>query len=166
MIRLDWSSALEDNFFGYEIQQSVDGENWNVLEVIEGRGASNYFTYHHQPALGNNYYRLKMVDLDGSFNYSDVRPILFETEGKEFTIFPNPFFNQFSIQSYDEGNLRMVLVDLLGRIVHEKELGYSSGTGEVFNINLENDGLSPGVYSLQIHNKHVIKSFRIVKTRL
>lgn len=165
-VRLDWSAALEDNFFGYEVQHSVDGENWNVLETIEGRGVGNYFTYHNQPAPANNYYRLKMIDLDGSFEYSDIRPIFFETKGKEFAIFPNPFFNQFSIQSYDEGDLRMVLIDPMGRIVLEKELGYSSGSGEVFNINLSNVSISPGVYSVQIHNEHTVKSFRVVKARL
>ena len=95
-----------------------------------------------------------------------VRLVFFDTKGKEFAIFPNPFLNQFSIQSYDEGDLKMVLIDAMGRITYEENLGYSSGSGEIFNINLGDDGISPGVYSIQIHNEHVIKSFRIVKARL
>jgi len=98
-VRLDWITASELNNHGFEIQRSTDGNEFVTIGFVEGKGTTterSYYSYSDQFYFMNEnimYYRLKQVDYDGSFSYSNI--LSFENpSATEFTLaqnYPNPF---------------------------------------------------------------------------
>jgi hypothetical protein len=90
---LQWTTSQEINADFFEIEHSRDALNWNVVGKVKARGeetrSSSYEFVHHDLFAGQHYYRLKMVDTDGSFARSLVRTI--HIQDTEFAyVFPNP----------------------------------------------------------------------------
>ena len=94
VVRLAWATAQESNASRFVIERSNDAKSWSLLKetaaVGESRVVSNYSEYDQHPLHGVNYYRLKMVDRDGSFSHS--RSIAVQMEGGKplVTVHPNP----------------------------------------------------------------------------
>jgi len=122
-VRLDWSTATEINNSGFEIQRSKDGSVWNKLGFVAGAGNSsierNYSFTDNLPAKGINYYRLKQVDFDNSFKYSEVKSVRF---GNQITIvYPVPTSDNVILDLKDNSLIGSVAVitDQQGRLVQK-----------------------------------------------
>ena len=98
-IKLDWITATELNNHGFEIQRSIDGNEFVTIGFVKGKGTTterSYYTYSDQFYFINEnilYYRLKQVDYDGSFSFSNILSIE-NSSATEFTLaqnYPNPF---------------------------------------------------------------------------
>lgn len=93
-MQLDWQTASEENNKGFEIERSSDGRNWELLDFINGNGSSNskneYQYFDEKTFLGSNYYRLKQIDFDGIFDYSETIVVLIEQSNDKIQIVPNP----------------------------------------------------------------------------
>ena len=89
---LQWSTATEINFSHFEIEKSSDLTDWEVLKSVNGSNTmnqiNNYSTYDYNLGVGKTYYRLKMIDYDGHYNYSGIEVL--ETEALKVNIYPNP----------------------------------------------------------------------------
>ncbi|KAA6439810.1 T9SS type A sorting domain-containing protein [Dyadobacter flavalbus] len=109
---LEWTTASETRSDHFEMQHSTNGKSWNTLGVIGAGGESkdsvHYQFVHEKPVLGaENLYRLKMVDTDGSFTFSKIRNLTFETDAS-LVMFPNPVSETLTIQYHDWKNVRNV----------------------------------------------------------
>ena len=96
-VQLNWTTKTELNNSGFEIQRSVDGNEWKKIIFISGYGttseAQNYSYIDRDLEIGNYQYRLKQIDYDGSFDYSDIVSVLVSGE-LNYTLeqnYPNPF---------------------------------------------------------------------------
>lgn len=98
-IKLDWATATETNNRGFEIERATDGESFIKVGFVEGNGTSterNDYSFVDRFNFRQNsvvYYRLKQVDYDGTFSYSDVINIEYNLPA-DFTLgqnYPNPF---------------------------------------------------------------------------
>ncbi|MEM9544949.1 MAG: LamG-like jellyroll fold domain-containing protein [Bacteroidota bacterium] len=93
-IQLEWITASEVNNLGFEIQKSTDLKNWDVLGFVEGKKNSNklnnYAFTDQKPIPGVNYYRLRQIDLDEAFEFSDIVPVKFNDKIENINVFPNP----------------------------------------------------------------------------
>lgn len=93
---LKWTAASEVNTSHFEIEKSLDGIEWtkqgNKTAVGGKYTQTNYSFDDEMPSVGNNYYRLKSIDFDGSSNYSSIIKIKVDKPIDESTIkiFPNP----------------------------------------------------------------------------
>ncbi|MEZ4988201.1 MAG: hypothetical protein R2795_24760 [Saprospiraceae bacterium] len=92
-VKLEWATATESGNKGFEIQHSTDARNWQTLDFEEGFGNSAteqlYAWWHDTPQLGANYYRLKQIDYDGAFDFSDVVAVRISSV-KPLEVYPNP----------------------------------------------------------------------------
>ncbi|HVZ55755.1 MAG TPA: LamG-like jellyroll fold domain-containing protein [Chitinophagaceae bacterium] len=79
-IRLDWSTASEQNALDFSVERSADGHTWNSLGTVPAAGNStilqSYSFLDAAPLPGKNFYRLRLIDVDGKFTYSRVLIIL------------------------------------------------------------------------------------------
>lgn len=92
-VLLTWETSQEVNADKFEVEYSKDGVAFNSFATVRAVGNSstktNYSTIHCCPIEGVNYYRLKMIDKDASFKYSEIRKVTFEFINA-MTIYPNP----------------------------------------------------------------------------
>lgn len=100
---LKWSTASETNNDFFTIEQSSDGENWNIIGTVNGAGNStsqlNYTLTDRTHIEEVSYYRLKQTDFNGEYTYEDIVSIKKYESLKEesLTIYPNPSKGQFEI---------------------------------------------------------------------
>jgi hypothetical protein len=100
-VKLQWVTASEVNSDHFTLQRSMDTEVWMDLATIEAAGNStikvDYTWTDHDPNTGTSYYRLKQVDLNGDFVFSEMLRI--ELDPALITVYPNPFVNQVQVQA-------------------------------------------------------------------
>ena len=127
-IQLLWSTASELNNMGFEIERSIDNQdNFITVGFVDGKGSSseiNYYSFTDHPQVsGVNqlYYRLKQVDFDGTFSYSDIVNVSYDVPA-EFVLsqnYPNPFNPSTRINYFvpQESFVSVKVYDFLGREV-------------------------------------------------
>lgn len=153
-VLLEWATSAELNNDYFELQRSVDGRSYEALTQVRGAGTHEgllrYEQVDERPLPGLNYYRLKQVDFDGSFEYSNV--VAVEVNGKDaggISLFPNPAAGQVTIglpAAMLEKPLEVSLRDLAGREVLRRQ--YPAGPDRFLSLPLE--GLPAGYYSLTV----------------
>ena len=153
-IELSWTTESEINNDYFIVEHSVDGHHWSRLGRIEGMGTTNqrqqYSFEHISPSNGYNYYRLKQIDFDGKFEYSESRSIqLSDYVGLEIFAFPNPVEELLTIKTNQEDFERssIILFDTHGQNVTNKTVIHSVGAGK---IQIEMASLEVGLYILRI----------------
>jgi hypothetical protein len=92
-VTLNWSTATQLNFSHFEVEHSINAEVWSTVGSIQGEGTTNelneYTFDHSSPHNGKNYYRLRMVDLDATSEYSPIESVNVSAKSI-FTVSPNP----------------------------------------------------------------------------
>jgi hypothetical protein len=162
---LKWRTASELNNDFFEVERSSDGESFVYVGRVAGNGTTqeehNYELVDEEAFIGNNYYRLKQVDFDGSFAYSNVILVKNEIERDMFalSVFPNPVAKGNSIkvrtQKDNEFNATVTMFDVTGKGV----MSYSTDKAFFENtINLSED-IKSGVYHIEMRqgNKRVVR---------
>lgn len=118
-----WITASEKNTDYFELERSADGITFTPIGKLNGAGESQSpLTYHFediQPLQGINYYRLRMVDNDGGYEYTDVVSELFLAEG-DAMVYPNPAADWTTILVPD-GFEEIIITDAQGHIVDQFE---------------------------------------------
>ncbi|QRR02503.1 T9SS type A sorting domain-containing protein [Dyadobacter sandarakinus] len=122
---LTWHTATESRSGRFEVQHSTDAKAWKHLTSILGQGEStqlhSYQYLHGTPDTGDNYYRLKMLDKDGSFSYSAMQHLKF-TSDPGITIYPNPAAGTIHLQTADWSQVAAVTVlNTQGQTVYQAE---------------------------------------------
>lgn len=166
-ILLEWQTASELNNAGFEIERSLDGVNWQLLDFVKGYGTTveiqNYKWQDNVPLVGTAYYRLRQVDTDGTFDYSELVSVnLKDDKATELIVWPNPtkstlYFQLVGQDRYYGESLQ--IYDGFGRLLKTKladRLHLQDNQGE---IGLEE--LPTGLYfiSLQIEGKTFNQKF-------
>lgn len=149
---LQWSTTAEVNLDRYEVEHSSNGIDFKTLGSVASltgnAGVKNYHYTDVSPLNGINYYRLKMVDIDGKFEYSPVR-LLSNKPGNSFTIYPNPVKDVLRIKA-EMGEKALLQVQL---ITHDGKTLLTSEwyAGEGITIKSINTAALPvGAYLLKI----------------
>lgn len=144
---LDWATASEQNCDYYEVERSVDGENFESIGQVNGSGnSSNEIKYQFrdkEPTRGINYYRLRQVDYNGNYEYSTIVAID-NTMRSGFSIYPNPV-EAFIVVSFEEQPEAPCLIEI------KSMTGKSVLFTEVSNASnyIELNEMEPGMYILE-----------------
>lgn len=145
--KLNWSTSSETNSDRFEIQRSSDGKTWTDIGTVQSNGdvnesLSRYTFDDIEPLSGENLYRLKMVDRDGTFGYSRIRSVIFDTI-TSFAIYPNPAVDKLIISTNDWTKIKSVqILNISGNVVKET----NNEMGPEINV----DALTPGSYILRL----------------
>jgi len=99
-VRLNWEAANEQETDRYEVEKSLNATNFSFLSLVNSRQLSQsaYADFDNSPAMGWNYYRLKIIDKSGSYFYSPVRPVKFDKGLEQVKLFPVPATTVLNIQ--------------------------------------------------------------------
>lgn len=125
---LEWRTVQEASFSHFELQRSINGRDFiEIARVIGGSSTYRYDDNSFEKAV--NYYRLKMIDRDGAFSYSEIRKINNSGE-MEFAIYPNPAKELLNvkIESLHQSAVRLQVISVDGRTVIHQIAKVSAGT--------------------------------------
>jgi hypothetical protein len=154
-----WSTASELNCDFFEVLHSRDGIDFSVIGTVKGAGtsemANDYSFIHSNPVCGINYYRLRQVDFDGKYEFSEIKYMNIRCS-MDISIYPNPASNTIFINTdtIDEhSNVRVT--DINGRIVLVTKYMQSG-------INIST--LPAGIYILEVQNENIINQTRFIKS--
>jgi arylsulfatase A-like enzyme len=150
--KLNWRTISEIGHEGFSIEHSTEGAVWDELDFLATTQPIDYYRdyefIHERPTPGLNYYRLKQLDLDGDFTYSQVRSLRF-SGGSGLLIFPNPSYNghiQVALPQDAVGVVDVRITDATGKVVDRQQRDVLEGEG---CISLSTS-LIPGIYFLSI----------------
>ena len=176
-VNLNWETATEVNNYGFEVQRqyqvsSSKNQDWENIGFVEGHGNSNspkYYSYSDKSveASGKYFYRLKQVDIDGTFEYSDqVEANLGAPNKYELNQnFPNPFNPMTSIQFNipQDNQVRLNVFNVLGEKV--AELLNDNISAGYHSVNFDASHLNSGIYfyKLETNNFTQIRKMMLVK---
>jgi hypothetical protein len=161
-----WSTASEVNNHGFEVERSFDGVNFENIAFVKGAGHSsqlnNYQYTDATAAHGTVYYRLKQIDFDGAFTYSEVVTIKAGI-AKVFQSSPNPFANELSVEilSANKTTAQIEVVDLMGKVLVSANKQIEAGNN---TIELNTSVLPTGIYFIrsvvngESHTQRIVKN--------
>ncbi|OGU70751.1 MAG: hypothetical protein A2V93_07650 [Ignavibacteria bacterium RBG_16_34_14] len=149
---LNWRTATELNNSGFQVERSADNLSFASIGFVPGLGTTtelkNYSFTDNSLTGGIYYYRLKQVDFDGSFNYSNVVRADVEIP-KEFSLsqnYPNPFnpLTKIKFALPVDSRISIKIFNSIGEVIDKAaEDNFSSGVHE---INYNGLNLSSGIY--------------------
>jgi Secretion system C-terminal sorting domain len=156
-VALKWATESEVNMSHFELERSADGRSFSKLTSVPANNTSsrsNYNFVDRQPLTGTDFYRLKIMDIDGHFKYSGILKINFNSTTK-FEVFPNPAKESVTIS----GILGNKMVKLLN--VEGKELIQKVSTGQTMTLDLNK--YPSGVYIITYSDGETIQRQKIIK---
>ncbi len=174
---LSWKTATENNNSGFEVERSIDGKSFVKVGFIGGNGTTTKTnTYSFSDKLqnaGEYYYRLKQIDYNGSYKYSDVVKAT-SIAPKSFSLsqnYPNPF-NPSTVINYDlpvASKVVLKVYDILGNKVSTLVNGEEEAGSYQIVFNTQNTSnhkqLASGIYFYKIEagNFSAIKKMMLLK---
>jgi len=154
-IVIDWKVDHEINLARYEVERSVNGIDFSsisTVDIVANRPFGSYTQVDENPASGNNFYRIKSVDKDGSRKYSLIIKVSTLIAGTgSISIYPNPIKgNMVNLRFVNQpvGNYQLRLINNTGQLVYSGRLTINSDN--VTQSLLMAQKLGGGIYQLEI----------------
>jgi len=149
-VKLSWSTATETNNDRFEIEHYFNEKGFEKIGEIGGNGTtlspSHYSFLHDQSTVGQHYYRLKQIDFDGRFEYSNIMSVNFQPGELNISEFyPNPSKNglvNLDFFASDDSSVEVVVYDLSGQQVFQQKYSVVEGQNQLsFNFATVKNGL-------------------------
>jgi hypothetical protein len=158
---LRWQTTDEVNNDFFAIEKSIDGINFTEITQVEpgtNTSVNSYQYIDNNLIKGKAYYRIRQVDLDGSFIYSEIKSVEILHEDL-FIIYPNPFSNSVTIlsTSYFEDPVEIIITEASGKKVFHSEMILTNE----HEISLTN--LSQGIYFIYLKGKEGVQIEKLMK---
>ncbi|MEP6927937.1 MAG: T9SS type A sorting domain-containing protein [Ginsengibacter sp.] len=163
---ISWSTGSEFNSNYFEVQRSINGNDWKQVGTIKAAGNSSTGRTYQQLDLNGSiaYYRIKQVDIDGHSIYTSIIRTNCQHKNIDIVIYPVPARDLLNVVIRSDKSLKtqLILVDGLGKIVRQINANIFNGTN-TFLFNLK--GLASGEYILRSNNPNdeLNKKFNIVR---
>jgi hypothetical protein len=174
-VSLEWQTATEVNNYGFQVERkTVEEENaqWKNVGFVAGEGNSNKnvdYVYFDEDLNSNHYvYRLKQIDNDGSFTFSDEVEVKFDLI-EDFTLtqnYPNPFNPstqiKFGFKESTQASLRVY--NTIGELVAEL-FNAKTEAGNLYTVIFNADNLTSGMYLYELrgNNSLEVKKMLLLK---
>lgn len=168
-VLLEWETASELNNDYFVVERSFDGENFESIGEVTGNGTTKQTSYYEywdsRPSVGTNYYRLKQVDFDGSFEYSSIIEVKIESNVEtqfDLTIYPNPTSTsnvKLKLFSDEPGlPVYLTITNLSGMVIKQSKLeGMIIEDQYALNVDLKS-----GIYLLRVQQGNYEITKRLV----
>ncbi len=172
-VLLQWRTETETDNSGFEVQQyAFNTQSWNTLGFVHGAGTTNDPQYYHfrveDVVPGLQYFRLKQIDVDGTFAFSpqlEVSSAFFDDYHVE-PAYPNPFDNQtnFSLTLAKAQNIDIRVFDIRGRQVQSLHTGVLE-QGTAYRFQVDGTKLASGMYVVHINGEYFGAHVPVIRTR-
>ncbi|WP_158281192.1 GEVED domain-containing protein [Dyadobacter jejuensis] len=158
---LNWKTSSEVNFSHFEIQRSTNARVFEKIGKQVSNESGNYMFLDSDAPNGNAYYRLKMIDLDGTYSFSKIIAIDSHAETAMVgDFYPNPSTGKASIEinALETGTWTITTYDLSGRVISVKSNLLQIGLNK---ISIEK--LNPGINFVKFENGFISEIRKVIK---
>lgn len=163
-IELRWATATEKNFEYFQVERAGSDLNFEAIGNVNSAGglniATSYTYLDNTPLNGKNYYRLKIVDLDGAYEYTGVIVAESTVTSKEnVKVYPTIIDDSFTVELNGEFAMpvKMMLVDAAGNTIYQSTLDATASTVEVPS------NMKTGTYLVRLFTSDGQKAVRVLK---
>lgn len=162
-VNLDWKTATQENFSHFVLEHSIDGKTFTPFDLVKTENHTtqeiqNYENTHLRPRLGQNYYRLKMVDINETFEYSDIKVVdMADVEFSEPKLFPNPAIigQSLELSISNLTNAHLFIYQLDGKLV--RNISLKDGQNSINTI-----GFASGTYFYSIQSAEQVYNGKLI----
>jgi hypothetical protein len=159
-MRFDWATATEVNNERFEIEHSTDNQIFSLVGTVAGKGTSyeknSYKLVHYYPNIGINYYRLKQIDYDGKYDYSEIVYVRNYLD-TGISLYPNPAKEHITINSSNIlTNQQFLVYDAMGR-----QINLSSSKENEYTVRLNTSSLESGIYFIKLSSGNLRKVIKL-----
>jgi len=164
-IQISWITSNDNAGSTYLVERSLDEANFEVLSEMPSIDADlNQYTFiDEQPEKGMNYYRVRRVSADGTYQFSNIAEQMFTVKSEEmFGIYPNPVSGTLTLENFEivEGAIDIQIISAAGIAKTGMKMDASNYTKEDINLN----DLPTGVYYLRIlHSDDQVELIKFTK---
>lgn len=156
-ISVQWAVDNEQNIKEYQIEKSNDGTNFTKVNTSAAKGAisSDYSWLDINATIGNNYYRIKIINSNGNIEYTKVVKVVQDAPQVKISVYPNPVTDgkiRLQLTNLPAGKYEIRLVNNGGQLISQTNLNYAGGS--CVQVIKPNELLSSGNYQLDIHKSH------------
>lgn len=172
-VLVQWVTEREENSAFFTVEKTQDGNLFEQVAEVPAAGFSEsilpYEAKDAHPFPGQSFYRLKMTDLDGAFNYSQLKEVNFSNNVRwDFTLFPNPNAGQrmnIDLRGLQAGDHLVVqVIDMSGKQVYEGEIHLNYTGALTHPIELANE-LAEGSYVVRVTNDNQGQASKLLLVR-
>ncbi len=159
---VNWETAIEQNVRNFVIEKSINGLSWSTLGQTIPTASKRYSMIDANPAA-TTYYRLKNVDKDGRFDYSNIVVVERKTGKFSFTsVAPNPTSYDLNVkfETTENADIKLSMMDVLGQVVLTQNVEAQKG---INSVTVNTSSLPAGAYFLNLNNGVNTLTQRIVK---
>lgn len=166
-VSLSWSTASEINNDYFNIERSVDGINYKIIDIVQGAGNSmevlDYQFYDNDPPSGIVYYRIRQIDFDGKNEVFDAKSVYIGTNVKvNWTHTKISNKNKINIYGDLQGTFDVKIININGKVVLDKLFLTSDVINKTsMQIDLP-ESLNQGVYLVNVTKGNFTKSGKIL----
>jgi hypothetical protein len=139
---LNWKTGIEFNVKNIEIERSEDGNFFHKVGEVSPKGSDSRYLF-NTANTSNGFFRLKINDLDGYYEYSDIIHINSTCNNDNYSISPNPTSGEIKIFGLKKSD-QLLISDILGKIIMQ----FDAPANNKLNI----QSLPSGIYVLQVFN--------------
>ena len=154
-IMVQWQVQNETNIQLYELEKSTDGSNFEKIHAIAATAnytlIKSYFAIDQNTNIGNNFYRVRSIGIDGAIKISEVVKIYIEKKVSSITVYPNPVIgNNIFLQMNEmpKGTYQIKLTNAVGQLIHAERI-IQNNTSENHCVKLKHL-LPKGIYQLTV----------------
>ncbi|HEY4149204.1 MAG TPA: T9SS type A sorting domain-containing protein, partial [Chitinophagaceae bacterium] len=148
-VLLSWSTAQELNNNNFEIQRSTDGINWSVITLVMGQGNSitptQYSYTDKNVTAATVYYRIRQVDIDGKFEYTDVKTVRSNETAAVAKIYAANNMINIEFNAATEGTVIVRLINAGGQLIAEQHFQQAQ-----YRVTMNTYGKGAGLYVVQV----------------
>jgi Secretion system C-terminal sorting domain len=158
-IEIAWKILTEINTLKYEVEKSANGSTFTKIGEVAARGGFgtiNYTFLDINPFTGNNYYRLKVIDIDGSVKYSTIVRVVINNSGQLIAVYPNPvtaMMVNLQFTNIKRGRYLLNLYNGVGQIVYTSNIDHAGGSAS--QLIILPSTLGRGLYSIELKGENV-----------
>lgn len=174
-VKIIWNTESEDGIKLFEVEWSGDGQAFQTIHSEYATGASPggfEYIFLDENSSYSNFYRLKIIDFDNSFKYSETVKVIKECDTfaptqvddyASLTVFPNPASNNVSIINFGftptKPQAQVLINDMLGRTIQRLNFEVEAGIENKFELDISN--YPAGTYNMMIVGEKQAKIFMI-----
>ena len=149
---LSWTTDLEENAAGFDIEQSTDGVSYTTVSYVKANGEPSNYSITLPQVIATSFYRIRLVDLDGNSVYSQVAELTLNCipNAESLSVYPNPLTSRTQmvvkfVVPASRGAAQLYIYDMEGKRVHAEVVQVQSGANIWY---IPEGALSQGIYTV------------------